>query len=112
GFKSTASDVEDLFIGRLDAADPCRFLAPGGSAAFSTRQETILVRNAAPVVLSVRGTRHGPVLSDALPETTVESGFVLALAASFLTEDDRTAETLWNLNRAGDWNEFRHALEN
>ena len=34
GFTTTGSDVEDLFIEKLDPADPGRYLTPGGSAAF------------------------------------------------------------------------------
>jgi len=53
-----------------------RTRAPGprrrsGSAAFSTRQETIAVRGAAAETLTIRATRHGPVLSDALPPGSV-----------------------------------------
>src|SRR5256885_4028561 len=36
-----------------------------------------IVRGAAPVAMTVRSTRHGPVLSDVLPEGSVESGYVL-----------------------------------
>ena len=61
--------------------------------------------------MTIRSTRHGPVLSDVLPAGTVETGYVLALAATFLTEDDRSAEALWYAGRAGNWDEFRAAFE-
>src|SRR6266852_3362169 len=64
GFTTTESDVEDLFIERPDPADPSRYLAPGGSLPFETRQEVIKVRRGTPVDLTVRATRHGPVISD------------------------------------------------
>src|SRR5436305_1720140 len=79
GFTTTGGDVEDLFIERLDPADPNRYLTPEGSAAFSTREELINVRGAAPVAVTARSTRHGPVLSDVLPEGSAENGYVLAL---------------------------------
>ncbi|HVB17397.1 MAG TPA: penicillin acylase family protein [Stellaceae bacterium] len=110
GFTNTGSDVEDLFIEKLDPADPARYLTPDGSEPFATRQETIAVRGAAPIRLTVRTTRHGPVLSDALPADTVERGYVLALAAPFLAAGDHTAEALWGIDRAGDWAGFRDAL--
>mgnify|MGYP001408568261 CR=1 FL=1 len=111
GFTTTGSDVDDLFIEKLDPADPGHYLTPDGSAAFAVREERIAVRGGAPVVLTVRTTGHGPVLSDVLPEGTVETGYVLALAAPFLGGEDRTAEALWHLNRARDWAAFRAALE-
>ena len=111
GFSTTGGDVEDLFIEKLDPADPGRYLTPGGSAAFTSREETIAVRGAAPVALTIRATRHGPVLSDALPAGTVDDGYVLSLAAPFLSADDTTAAALWGIDRAADWNEFRAALQ-
>jgi penicillin amidase len=110
GFTTTASDVEDLFIEKIDPADPGHYLTPGGSAAFIMREETIAVRGGAPVTITVRSTRHGPVLSDVLPAGDVAPGYVLALAAPFLDQDDRTAEALWGIDRARDWDEFRSAL--
>jgi penicillin amidase len=111
GFTTTASDVSDLFIEKLDPSDSSRYLTPDGSAAFETRRETIAVRDAAPVTLTIRGTRHGPVLSDVLPVDSAKPGYVLALAATFLTENDRSAEALWSASRASDWSEFRAAFE-
>ncbi|MBV9861074.1 MAG: penicillin acylase family protein [Alphaproteobacteria bacterium] len=112
GFTTTGSDVEDLFVEKVDPADPGHYLTPEGSAPFATRQEHIEVRGAAPIELTVRSTRHGPVLTDALPAGTVEPGYVLALAASFLTGDDRTADALWDIDHAADWPGFRQALRN
>ena len=41
GFTTTTADVEDLFVEKLDPADPGRYLTPDGSAPFVTRQEKI-----------------------------------------------------------------------
>jgi penicillin amidase len=112
GFTTTTSDIEDLFIEKLDPADSGRYVTPDGSVGFAAREETIAVRDAAPVTMTVRGTRHGPVLSDVLAGGTVESGYVLALATTYLGADDGTAEALWGIDRAGDWSGFRAALEN
>jgi penicillin G amidase len=110
GFTTTGSDVEDLFIERVDPADPRRYLTPDGTAAFATRAETIAVRGAAPVTITVRNTRHGPVWSDVLPASDVAPGYVLALAAPFLAPGDLSAEAIWDIDRASDWNGFRDAL--
>ena len=108
GFTTTTSDVEDLFVEKLDPGDPGRYLTPQGSAPFETRTEKILVRGAAPVTLAVRSTRHGPVLSDVMPGAA-DPGYVLALAATFLVSPDRSAEALWHADRAADWPSFRAA---
>jgi penicillin G amidase len=109
GFTTTTADVEDLFVEKVDPADPGRYLTPDGEAPFVTRQEKILVRRGAPVELTVRTTRHGPVLSDVLPPGTADPGYVLALSATFLVPQDRSAEALWRADRAADWPSFRVA---
>jgi penicillin amidase len=110
GFTTTTADVEDLFVEQIDPADSGRYLTPQGSAPFRSRRETIPVKGATPVDITIRETRHGPVLSDALPPGAAEPGFVLALAATFSIPDDRSAEALWEVNRAADWPSFRAAL--
>jgi penicillin amidase len=110
GFTTTTADVEDLYVEQIDPADPGRYLTPQGSAPFQSRRETIAVKGGTPVDLTIRETRHGPVLSDALPPGAAEAGFVLALAATFTIPDDRSAEALWEVNRAADWPGFRAAL--
>ena len=112
GLTTTTADVEDLFVERIDPADPGRYLTPEGSAAFVSRRETILVRGEAPVDITIRTTRHGPVLSDVLPPSAADPGFVLALAATFTIPEDRGAEALWEINRATDWPSFREASRN
>jgi penicillin amidase len=111
GFTTTTADVEDLYVEQIDRADPNRYRTPQGSEAFKSRHETIAVRDATPVDITIRETRHGPVLSDALPPGATEPGFVLALAATFTIPDDRSAEALWEVNRAADWPGFRAALQ-
>jgi penicillin amidase len=110
GFTTTTADVEDLFVEQVDPADPGRYLTPQGSAPFQLRQETIVVKGAASVDIKIRETRHGPVLSDALAAGAAEPGFVLALAATFTIPEDRSAEALWEINRATDWPSFQAAL--
>ncbi len=110
GFTTTTSDVEDLFIEKIDPADPARYLTPQGSAPFVVRHETIAVRGTAPVDIAIRATRHGPVLSDVLQPGAAGPGYALALAASFLRPRDLSAEALWHVDRAAGWPDFKAAL--
>ena len=84
---------------------------PPPACAYITPSLTIAVRNAAPVALTVRSTRHGPVISDMLPTGTFDQGYVLALQATFLDDEDGSAEALWDIDRAGDWTSFRAGLK-
>ncbi|MHA1113592.1 MAG: penicillin acylase family protein [Alphaproteobacteria bacterium] len=112
GFTTTHSDTQDFFIEKLDPEDPDRYLSPGGTLPFAVRTETIRVRGGDPVTLTVRASRHGPILSDidADSRAAAPPGHVLALATPALATDDRTAEALHRLNRARDWPGFVAAL--
>ncbi len=107
GFTTTGGDVEDLFAEKLDPNDASHYLAPDGSLPFTTREEQIKVRDGAPVNLTIRSTRHGPVVSE--PEG---GGEVLALSATWLQGEDRTPQALWDATHAHDWDAFRNAFRN
>jgi len=63
GFTNTAPDVQDLYIERIDPANPNRYQTPDGWAEFETRKEVIRVKGQDDLTLNVRTTRHGPVMS-------------------------------------------------
>ena len=112
GLSTTNGDLQDIFIERLDPDDPTRYLTPDGPMPFRQRTETIRVRGGDNVTLTVRETRHGPVLSDLIDDAgaLAGDGHVLSLAASFLNGKNRTAEAVYRLNRAQDWSSFAAAL--
>ncbi|GAB4140015.1 MAG: penicillin acylase family protein [Sphingomonadales bacterium] len=90
GFTTTAADVQDLYIERL-AGDEA-YQTETGNRLFLTREETIAVRGGKPVIVTVRATRHGPVISDALPElkSLIDDDHVIALRWVALDDGDTT----------------------
>lgn len=114
GFTTTDSDTQDLFVERLDTGRPGHYLTPEGSAPFVTRQEIIGIKDAPSETLTVRGTRHGPVISDIYSHLKKVAGenHVIALASSSLRADDMTPLALYGFNRARDWETFRDAARN
>ena len=112
GFTNTGPDVQDLFIERIDPDDAGRYLAPEGSLPFDVRTETIEVSGGDAIELTVRETRHGPVISDVLEDTEeyLEAGHVLAFSWTALADDDKSGEALVNATGAEDWQGFVEAL--
>ncbi len=112
GFTTTESDTQDLFIERLSGAEGRSYETPDGPRPFEVRTETIEVRGEAPVVLTVRATRHGPVLSDFLPEAAqvAGAGEVVALAWPALEPDDGAGDAFVAMARARDGADFVSAL--
>jgi penicillin amidase len=65
GFTNTGPDVQDLYLEQIDPGDPRRYRTPDGWAAFESNSETLKVRGKPDVEMTVRRSRHGPIISDA-----------------------------------------------
>jgi penicillin amidase len=93
GFTNTGPDVQDLYIERIHPDDPDLYLTPKGWEKWQTRQETIKVKGQADVNYTARHSRHGPVISDAVPshaQVLDLKRHVLALRWSALEDDNQT----------------------
>jgi len=90
-FTNLGPDVQDLYLEKL-VEGGAAYLTPEGSEGFTTREETIGVDGAEPVTITVRETRHGPVISDANEEAgdRLPENAVLALRWTALDVDDTT----------------------
>ena len=83
GLTTANSNVQDLFIETVDPADPSKYLSPDGPKPFKTREETIHVKGGPDVRLTIRATRHGPVLSDVNADLADFAGPGKAVALAF-----------------------------
>jgi penicillin G amidase len=97
GFTNTGPDVQDVYLERIDPDDPARYQAPDGWAAFETREEVIRIKGGTEERLTVRATRHGPVISDAgvaagLTGPTQKPAYALALRWTALDADSTTLD--------------------
>ncbi|MFA7278539.1 MAG: penicillin acylase family protein [Sterolibacterium sp.] len=112
GFTNTAPDVQDLFIERLDPADAAFYDTPEGRQRFVMVSERIKVKGQADTLMTVRISRHGPMISDAFAEAAraTPKGYALAFAWTTLREDDLSVQALVRLGRARNWNEFIDAM--
>lgn len=107
GFTETGGDVEDLFIEKLNPKNPDEYLTPEGWKKFKSYKQTIHVAGSKPVTITVRTTRHGPVVSDVIRRGGER--YVLALQATFLQPNDKTVQAMWEMNRAQNWQQFKAA---
>ncbi|MCC7347851.1 MAG: penicillin acylase family protein, partial [Variibacter sp.] len=108
GFTTTHSDTQDVFVERLINAET--YVTPFGPQRFAVREERIAVRGREePVILRVRETRHGPVVSDLDARPGDEGPTVLAVAMANLAPEDTAADGLLALNRATTMEEARAA---
>ncbi|MBI5945685.1 MAG: penicillin acylase family protein [Chloroflexi bacterium] len=98
-------DVQDLFVESLNA-DGTQYQFNGELKDIAFREEVIQVKDAAPVTVNVRATHHGPLITDATPDSKQN----LALRWTGLDQGRPLAQAIIQLNQAANWDEFRAAL--
>lgn len=115
GFTNTAPDVQDLYIERVNPANDKQYQTPDGWTDFAVRKETIKVKEWPDVTLEVRETRHGPVITGALPvleRASIDAEkHVIAFAWTALRSDDLTVQAGVKLNQAKNWQDFLEAVK-
>jgi penicillin amidase len=104
GWTNANADVQDLYVERLHDDDKVEY--EGVIEGLRLRNEVIKVKGQSDVVLTVRTTRHGPLVSDLVDP----NGPALALRWAALDEDDDVgiAATL-DANKAVNFNQFHNA---
>jgi penicillin amidase len=103
GFTIFGLDQQDLYLEKLNPADPLEYETPSGWQRMVVEQESIAVRGAPAVPVQLKFTRHGPVLW--------EDG-ARALALRWVGAEPGTAGYLGSLalDRARNWQEFAAAM--
>ncbi len=110
-------DTQDMYLLRVDEADPLVYEWNGEPRQMTTREEVIRFGDGTPpLTFTVRETHLGPVMNDnSFAPDGALSGFntdnPMALRWTATDEPSSLFTALLQLNRAGDWEAFRAALE-
>lgn len=116
-FTNTGADVQDLYIEKINPANPNQYEYNGQWVDMTLRTETILTGGGDPVTLTVRSTQHGPIISDTygkLADFSTRSGvptpenYAIALSWTAL-EPSTIFQAIWGFDNATNWDEFRQA---
>ncbi|HSL30032.1 MAG TPA: penicillin acylase family protein, partial [Anaerolineales bacterium] len=128
GVTNLGPDVMDLYIERVNPENPDQYEVNGEWVDFETRIETIQVAGGDPVEITVRLTRHGPVISDSFgplkdentgddPEfvpfreragVELPEQYVIALKWTALVPSS-LFESVLGFDKAQNWEDFREA---
>ncbi len=123
GLTNTGPDVQDTYLERVKPDDTTMYQTPTGWAHFESRQELIKVRGKPDVMITVRSTRHGPVLSDTALVGAIDDrqnafgdpakpAYVIAMRWTGLDADTDIVGTTLRMNSAGSVDEFIRAGAN
>lgn len=117
GFTNLGPDVQDLYIERINPENPNQYEVNGEWVDMQLVDETVQVAGGEAVEMTVRYTRHGPIISDTtyLSEDfnqtvgiDLPQPYAIALRWTAL-EPNRIFRAIWQFNRAENWDEFREA---
>lgn len=107
GVTNVGPDVQDLYIERINPANPNQYEVDGDWEELTIAEETIIIDGAEePLRWAARSTRHGPLISD-----VSDMGLPLALQWTAIQPGDTTIDAFIGLNYAADWEDFTTALE-
>ncbi len=112
-FTNTGPDVQDLYLEQLDPSRPGQVRTPQGWAPLEIRMETIRVKGQSDVSLTVRNSRHGPIISDVqkIYQGLLDTNrFAMALRWAALEEDNQTVHAGMMANWARTTDELQAAF--
>jgi penicillin amidase len=117
GFTNVGPDVIDLYIEKINPDNPNQYEVNGQWVDMTLVQETINVAGADPVELTVRYTRHGPVIWDNPDENkSVQDEWGIDLPSDFVISMRWTAleptniyKSIFSIDVAQNWDEYRQA---
>ena len=107
GLTNLMLDAGDFFVEHTRGEPPAEVLHRGEWVQLGSREETLQVKGAAPVTLTIRTTPHGPFVSDLLPGQKEALSFLWSYSAA---EDTNDFDAFFDLDRARDFAGFRAAL--
>jgi penicillin amidase len=105
GVTNVGPDVQDLYIEKINPSNPNQAEFMGEWEDMEIIEEVIKVNGGEDVVIEVKITRHGPIISDLRDDVSD----VLAIRWT-AQEPMRTLEAIMGLNKAANYDEFREAL--
>lgn len=106
GVTNVGPDVQDLYVERLNPANPNQYEVDGEWRDLTIVEEPIVVKGRdEPIRWAARSTRHGPLISD-----VSDTGQPVALQWTALQPGDTTIDAFMRLNYADDWEDFIDAM--
>ncbi len=117
GFTNVGPDVLDLYIEKINPDNPNQYQVNGQWVDMTLVHETINVAGASPIDLTVRYTRHGPVIyDDPTSHENVQDTWGISLPNPFAITMRWTAlepvnifKAIFGFNSAQNWDQFRLA---
>ena len=118
GVSNLGPDVQDLYVEKVNPGDSNQYEVNGKWVDMAVHEETIEVAGGDPVIIDVKSTRHGPIISgvyedlDNFPSSGVDTPepYAIALRWTALDTIPGIVTAFLQLNSSANWDDFREAL--
>ncbi|MBI1805224.1 MAG: penicillin acylase family protein [Ignavibacteriae bacterium] len=115
GLTNAMIDDADFYIEKVDSTKPGYYIYKGASLPFAEREEKIYIGDRDSLVITVRSTRHGPIINDVHPISThtdhdsLHNALISMRWTGFEVSDE--VYSFYRMNRATNYTEFEHGLK-
>jgi penicillin G amidase len=118
GFTNLGPDVQDLVIEKINPDNPNQYEVNGKWVDMTLVEETLTAANGVQKTITVRYTRHGPLINDVywnpkgvvINGVTLGEGYAIALRSTAL-QTGFSFRAVLKLDRAQNFDDFRNALK-
>ncbi|KAF2509905.1 penicillin acylase family protein [Flavobacterium foetidum] len=109
GLTMFENDDIDFYQERTLGGDPNQYETPTGFGKYEIRKKTIKVKDTADVVLTVKSTRHGPIMNDFMERLDKKNP--IAMSWTYTREPIRILDAAYGLSHAKNKDDFREAVK-
>ena len=116
GLTDILSDMTDLYAEKIVPDKHTHYMSVEGEKPFITQKEIIKVKGQDDVVIAVRSTIHGPVISDVVADanniaSSKGEDIVLSLKTATFSKGNTSIQAFLGINLAENWQQFNLAME-
>ncbi|PXY40115.1 penicillin acylase family protein [Flavobacterium cheongpyeongense] len=109
GLTMFMNDDIDFYKEKNKTGNSDLYQTPTGFAAYETRQKTIKVKDSSDLILTVKSTRHGPIMNDLLERLDEKNP--IAMSWIFTQQPIQILDAVYGLSHAKNKDSFKKAAE-
>ena len=109
GLTMFENDDIDFYQEKNKVGDPSQYQTPTGFAAYETRKKTIKVKDTSDVVLTLKSSRHGPIMNDLLDRLDKKNP--IAMSWIYTQQPIQILDAVYGLSHAKNKDDFRKAVQ-
>jgi len=110
GLTMLENDDLDFYQEKALSGDSTAYISGSSSEKFVCRKEVIKVKGEQDVVITVRDSRHGPIMNTAMPEWKDVTGDPVAASWTHLKFPSNLLQLTYDLNHASSMNEVKNTV--